>query len=110
MPSPITPDEARKFGAILARAFSANVECNPHKSGFCTIREHLHDHRSDPEDEAIIAACEATGEVWECAWWSSSCGHFDIIAPSWPALVREVIEAAPQLLRADERGNVKHDD
>lgn len=94
----ITGAEAERFAAILARAFEATVACNPHRSNFATIRSHLIEHRAEPEDEALVAACEASGQVWECAWWSSSCGHFDFIAPTWPALVRKVIAADADLV------------
>lgn len=94
----ITSTEAERFAAILSRSFEATVECNPHRSCFATIRAHLVEHRAEPEDEALAAACEASGQVWECTWWSSSCGHFDFIAPSWPALVRKVIAADADLV------------
>lgn len=94
----VTGAEAERFAVILARAFEATVACNPHRACFTTIRKHLIDHREDPEDEATVAACEASGALWECLWWSSSCGHFDFIAPTWPALVRKVIAADADLV------------
>lgn len=94
----ITGAEAEQFAAILARAFEASVACNPHRSNFATIRAHLVEHRAEPEDATLVAACEASGQVWNCTWWSSSCGSFDFIAPTWPALVRKVIAADADLV------------
>jgi len=107
--SPITAEEASKFANILKRSFGAEVAFNGHLSHFETIREWLTGPPGRYE-EADVAACEASGEVWTCDWWSSSCGHHAFISPSWVSLVREVVAAGPTLRRADEDPSVVHED
>lgn len=101
----LTSVDYRQFAAILARAWSSQVNANPHNDDFKSIREWLTDEAETNEQcgPEMIAACEASGEIWQLIWWSSSCGHFGFVAPSYDDLVRQVLENQAGMRRADGR-------
>ncbi len=96
----LTLEEIQEFWRLLALAYRATVDVNHHRSAGLSVRDlltTLAEASSNDVPEALIAECEASGELWEVAWWSSSCGHFDFAAGSWTALVRRVLAARSEL-------------
>jgi hypothetical protein len=68
---------------------SFSVYCQPHRDEYQTIREYLIPAGCD---EATIAACEATGQVWRLFWYRDSpIAHYWVVASCWADFEREVL-------------------
>jgi len=81
------------FGRIMGNAFQSGVRVNEHQSSYTTIRVRLTEHRSEPENEADIRECEATGQIWEAYWFAGSTRSYSWVAGSFEALVRKVLSS-----------------
>lgn len=92
----LTIEQHERFITILGNAFEATVTCNPHQPDFISIREYFErQDRDGVAHEEAVRVCEESGQVWHLSWYSNSVGHYSIHAPTYEALVLQILSDTP---------------
>lgn len=111
----LPPGALEELANALAGCCSWSLNVNDHRSGYETIRDYLTAHGSEGPDEELIAACEASGAVYELQVYERTPVSFVLIkAPSFAALLDEVRgheweHISPVMIR-DEHPRTQADD